>query len=180
MPISKPIFTIGVKDSVLGNARERMERDATMQILSEMLFSRSGKLYNDLFESGRISPEFSYGYSIAEQFAFLTIGGEADDPMAVLGYIQDYICEKQKSGLSQKDFERCKRVMLAEYIKDFDSTEEIANNMIDFIFDGGDIFDCYEALEKVSFDDVEHLLQTAFDEDFFSISIIRPEGQKKE
>ncbi len=180
MPVAKPIFTIGVKDSVPTSAKQRMARDAAMQILCEMLFSRSGKLYNELFESGKISPELSYGYSVAEQFAFLTIGGEADDPMAVLEYIKGYIREKQQNGLSSKDFERCKRVMLSEYIKDFDSTEEIANNMIDFIFDGGDIFDCYEELEGVSLEDVEGLLQSAFDESFFCISVIYPEGQKKE
>ena len=180
MPIAKPIFTIGVKDVVFADAKQRMERDAAMQVLCEMLFSRSGKLYNDLFESGKISPELSYGYSISDRFAFLTIGGEADDPMSVLKEVQNHIYEKQKSGLSVKDFERCKRVMLSEYIKDFDSTEEIAHNMMEFIFDDSDIFDCYEALEKVALEDVEQLLQSAFDESLFCISVIYPEGQKKE
>ena len=180
MPVAKPIFTIGVKDTAPADARQRMARDAAMQILCEMLFSRSGKLYNELFESEKISPELSYGYSVAETFAFLTIGGEAEDPMAVLEDIKAHVREKQKNGLSPTDFERCKRVMLAEYIKSFDSTEEIANNMIDFIFDGGDIFDFYEELEKVSFEDVENLLHSAFDESFFCISVIYPDGQKKE
>lgn len=180
MSVAKPIFTIGIKDSVSADVKTRMARDAAMQILCEMLFSRSGKLYNDLFESGKISPELSYGYSITERFAFLTIGGEADDPMEVMEDIQNYIREKQQQGLSVDDFDRCKRVMLAEYIKDFDSTEEIANNMIDFIFDGGDIFDCYEELEKVSFSDVEHLLHNAFDDSFFCISVIYPEEKNKE
>jgi predicted Zn-dependent peptidase len=70
--------------------------------------------------------------------------------------------------------------MLAEYIKGFDSTEEIANNMIDFIFDGGDIFDCYQAIEQVTLEDVEHLLHTVFDEDFYCLSVIYPDGQKLE
>lgn len=180
MSVSKPIFTIGIKDSEIGDADQRMERDAAMQILCEMLFARSGRLYNELFESDMISPELSYGYSISEQFAFLTVGGEANEPMEVLQYIKSYIREKQKEGLSEADFERCKRVVLAEYIKAFDSTEEIANNMIDLIFDGGDIFDCFEKLEQVSLKDVEHLLQSAFDESFFCLSVIRPEEQKKE
>ena len=100
--------------------------------------------------------------------------------MSVLKEVQNHIYEKQKSGLSFKDFERCKRVMLSEYIKDFDSTEEIAHNMMEFIFDDSDIFDCYEALEKVALEDVEQLLQSAFDESLFCISVIYPEGQKKE
>ena len=179
MPVAKPIFIIGIKDFEIGDAQQRMAREAAMQILCEMLFSRSGRLYNELFESDMISPELSYGYSISERYAFVNIGGEANEPMEVLARIRKYIAEKQKQGLSYDEFERCKRVILAEYIKDFDSTEEIANNMIDFIFDGGDIFDCFEELQKVTFESVEHLLQTAFDEEFFSISIIRPNGQKE-
>ena len=180
MPVAKPIFTIGIKDSYIGDQTGRMERDAAMQILCEILFSRSGRLYNSLFESGMISPELSYGYSITEQFAFVNIGGEAEEPKAVMARIKAYIKEKQQSGILQEDFERCKRVMLAEYIKGFDSTEEIANNMIDFIFDGGDIFDCYQAIEQVTLEDVEHLLHTVFDEDFYCLSVIYPDGQKQE
>lgn len=180
MPVAKPIFTIGIKDSFVGDQKERMARDAAMQILCEMLFSRSGKLYNDLFESGMISPELSYGYSITEQFAFINIGGEAEEPSEVLSEIKSYIKDKQQNGISREEFERCKRVMLAEYIKGFDSTEEIANNMIDFIFDGGDIFDCYDVIEHVTFEDVERLLDTAFDEDYYCLSVIYPEGRKKE
>jgi predicted Zn-dependent peptidase len=180
MPVSKPIFTIGVKDSFVGDTKERMARDAAMQILCEILFSRSGKLYNDLFESGMISPELSYGYSITEQFAFVNIGGEAEDPPKVLDEIKAYIKNEQKNGISPEAFERCKRVMLAEYVKGFDSTEEIANNMIDFIFDGGDIFDCYDIIEQVTFEDVKRLLDTAFDEEYYCLSVVYPEGWKKE
>lgn len=180
MPVSKPIFTIGVKDSFVGDTKERMARDAAMQILCEILFSRSGKLYNDLFESGMISPDLSYGYSITEQFAFVNIGGEAEDPPKVLDEIKAYIKNEQKNGISPEAFERCKRVMLAEYVKGFDSTEEIANNMIDFIFDGGDIFDCYDIIEQVTFEDVKRLLDTAFDEEYYCLSVVYPEGWKKE
>ncbi len=180
MPVAKPIFTIGIKDSFVGNGAERMARDAAMQILCEILFSRSGKLYNDLFESGMISPELSYGYSITERFAFVNIGGEAENPTCVMEQIKAYIKDKQQNGISREAFERCKRVMLAEYIKGFDSTEEIANSMIDFIFDGGDIFDCYQIIEQVTFADVEHLLDTAFDDDFYCLSVVYPEGRKKE
>ncbi len=181
MPIAKPIFTIGVKDSEYnGGAKARMKRDATMQILCEMLFSRSGVLYNELFESGMISPDFSYGYSITEQFALVTIGGEADDPMAVFSKIKEYICDKQQNGILRSDFDRCKRVMYAEYVKDFDSTEGIANNMIDFIFDGGDIFDFCDELEAVKFEDVEDLLKTVFKDECFSLSVIHPEQKKEE
>lgn len=180
MPVAKPIFTIGIKDSAfMGDETYRMKRDAAMQILCDVLFSRSGELYNELFESGMISPEMSYGYSITDRFALVSVGGEAEDPEAVLVKIKSYIRDCQTNGLSRDEFERCRRVMYAEYVKNFDSTEEIANSMIDFIFDGGDIFDFCDTLEKVSLEEVERLLSEVFVEDAFCISVIRPEKENR-
>jgi len=36
-----------------------------------------------------------------------------------------------------------------------------------------------EALEGVTLEDAEHLLHTAFEEDFFCISVIRPKERKE-
>ncbi len=177
MPVAKPIFTIGIKDSdFAGDDAARARRDAAMQILCDMLFSRSGVLYNELLESGMISPDFSYGYSITDRFALVTVGGEADDPHAVLEKLRQYVDSCRREGLSQEEFERCRRVLFAEYVKNFDSTEEIANSMIDFVFDGGEIFDYCELLEDVRFEDAVQLLDEVFADDAYCISVIYPEA----
>ena len=72
----------------------------------------------------------------SETFAFVSVTGESDDPMAVLSKIQSYISALAKQGVSNEALERSRRVLYSEFVKDFDSTEEIANNMIDFILDG--------------------------------------------
>lgn len=175
MPVSKPIFLIGFKDEGwrLDDA-ERLRRDAGMSILNEMLFSRAGRLYNALFESGKISPGLSYGYSVSSTFSFNSVGGEAEDPEAVLEDILAELARVRREGLSREDFERSRRVMLAEHVKNFDSTAEIANDLLSFAFDGGEIFTYGHLLSEVSFEDVTELLHTSMAPERVAMAVVHP------
>lgn len=175
MQVAKPIFNIGFKDAGYRlPAAERQRREAAMSILNEMLFSRSGELFNSLFESGKISPGFSYGYSMSDTFSFNSLAGEADDPDAVLAEILSYIEAKKKTGLDPKAFARCRRVMCAEYVKDFDSTEEIAGDLLGYVFDDGEMFAYGELLRGVTLADTERLLREVFDRQRVCMSVITP------
>ena len=180
MQVAKPIFNIGFKDTGHRlSPLERQRREAAMSILNEMLFSRSGELFNALFESGRISPGFSYGYSMSDTFSFNSLAGEADDPETVLDAVLNYIEEKKTSGLDPSTFARCKRVMCAEYVKDFDSTEEIAGDLLGYVFDEGEMFTYGDLLRQVSQQDVEELLREVFDSTRVCMAVITPLDNKK-
>ena len=175
MKVAKPIFNIGIKDTDIPHSpAERLKKDAAMSILNEMLFSRAGKLYSELFESAMISPEMSYCYTINESFAFNSIAGEADDPDAVLAKIREHLEKASEEGLSISDFERGKRVMYAEFVKEFDSTEGIANSLFSFIFDGAEILNYAEIINSVRFEEVSALFEKVFKDEFFTISIVYP------
>ncbi len=175
MDVSKPIFTIGVKDSLIPTLDgDRMKKYAAMSILCDMIFSKAGDLYNDLFESGKITPDFSANYICSRTFAYTMISGESDDPFAVLEYIKKYIGDFK---YDDNDFSRCKRVLYAEYVKDFDSTEEIANNMIDFIFDGFDLFRFGDVIRSIDREYIDELLCTSFNDEYFAMSVIYPKDR---
>ena len=176
--VAKPIFSIGVKDvNIPQDAKERAKRDAGMAILSEMLFSESGELYERLFHRGMISPEFSADFALTQGFGFLQISGEGNDPDAVFAEILSFIQEQKEKGLSKQDFERCRRVEFAEYIKGFDSTEEIANTLVAFAFDGAEIFSYADILRDMDFDYVHALFEQFFDPCRMTISIVLPQNQ---
>ena len=173
--VAKPVFAIGVKDvAIPKDAAKRAKRDAGMAILSEMIFSESGELYNRLFDRGLISPEFSADFAITADFGFLQISGESDDPKQVLAEIQNYLQELRVSGLTAADFERCRRVEFAEYMKGFDSPEEIANTLLTFVFDGTDIFDYVNVLDRMRLSDIQSLFDTFFDPCRFTLSVVKP------
>ncbi len=175
MQVAKPIFNIGFKDtSIPRSGTERQKKDAAMAILNEMLFSRAGKLYSKLFESGLISPGMSYGYTISPSSAYNSIAGEADDPRAVLEEILAHLEALPPEELSESDFRRGKRVMYAEFIKSFDSTDNIANNLLNFISEEAELLSYADIIESVTFEDVKKLYKTAFDRRALTLSVVKP------
>ena len=62
----------------------------------------------------------------------------------------------------------------AEYIKGFDSTEEIANTLIAFVFDGADIFSYADILRNMDLEYINTLFAEFFDPRYMTISIINP------
>ena len=175
MQVAKPIFNIGIKDTAIPSAPyERLRKDAQMSILNEMIFSRAGELYQYLFEYNIISPEMSYCYTMTDSFAFNSISGEAENPERVLDIIFDHIETLGRVGLSREDFERSKRVMYAEFVKEFDSAEAIANNLLSFVFDKTDAFSYANIILDVTFEDVCELFGECFKKEYFTLSAVYP------
>ena len=175
MQVSKPLFNIGFKDTdIPADGTERQRKDAAMAILDEMLFSRAGTLYNRLIEKDMISPALSYGYSISESSAYNSIAGEANDPQEVLAEIRSYLAQVEKEGLRKEDFIRGKRVMLAEFIKSFDSTDSIANNLFSFICENCELLSYADLIEQVTFEEVTKLFHSAFSQEATALSVVLP------
>lgn len=175
MQVSKPIFNIGIKDTAIPlDPSERLKKEATYSILDEMIFSRAGALYSKLLEADIISPHLSSGYTISSTSAYNSIAGEADDPSLVLEKILEYVDLLRKEGLSEKDFLRGKRVMYAEFVKSFDSTDNIANNLLAFTFDDCELLSYADILNSVTFDDVKEIFDTAFEKEKITLSVILP------
>ena len=180
MQVSKPIFSIGIKDRVIDDAKARMRRDFCMALLDEILFSRAGDFYSDLFERGVITPSFGFGYSCSDRFAFHCLSGESDTPEIVLASLKEYLARVRREGISDEAFERCRRVMYSDEICAYDSSEEIANRLLSFAMDGLDMFSCPELLQSITKRELEELLETAFDDACFSMAVIRPTESQNE
>lgn len=175
MQVAKPIFSIGVKDAnVPKDPCERIRRDAAMSLLEEILFSRSGKFYNALFEEGLITPSYSYGYSIAEGFAFHAITGEGDDPEEIERRFCEFLEEAKREGISHEDFERCRRALYADVIRNYDSTEEVATELLTFVFDGGELFEYPSVIESLTWEEINTLLLELPDRSALCLSAVYP------
>ena len=174
--VAKPVFSIGIKDVAIPTTpHERLLRDTAMAILNEIVFGESGELYHRLFNEGLISPELSANYALARDFAFNQIAGEAQNPDLVLDRILAYVAELKKTGISRADFDRAVHVEYAEYIKSFDSTEEIATALLSCGIDGEELFATPDVIESLSFDEVTAAVEDFFAPDRITISIVMPQ-----
>lgn len=181
MQVAKPIFSIGIKDpEIPSDPADRQRRDAAMSLLDEILFSRSARFYSSLFEEGILSPAYSYGYSIADRFAFHTVSGESEQPEEVMRRLRSYLREAAEQGIDKEEFERCRRILYADQIRSYDSTEEIANNLLAFVFDDAEIFEYPDLIASLTVADVEGLLAGLLDESRFCLSVVYPHQKEKE
>ena len=175
MQVAKPIFYLGFKDVIIGETPEqRLRRDAVMTLLGEILFSRSGDFYNRLFEEELITSAYSFGYSGGDDFAFFDLCGESDCPDVIKERLLLYLEQVRERGISQSDFERCKRVLYADEIRCYDSTEEIANRLLSFVFDGADMFSYPSVMQSVTIEETEALLADLLKPENLVLSVIKP------
>lgn len=177
--VSRPIFRICWKDTVVcSTPMEQLHRETCMNILSEMLFCRAAKFYDELFEAGTISPMYSYGYSSQAglcPLGYHSIEGETDDLEAVFCAYEQYLAEVRRAGLSREDFERMRRVLYAGFVSQFDFPDDVADLMCDAFGDGRGVFDTLEVLENITFEQVEELFRQSFDLKMTVFSSIVPE-----
>ena len=176
MPVGKPLFCIGIKDTDIPKSPiERYRKTEAMNILLHMMLSEAGEFYLEMLENGIVSPGFDSGYSASPTTAYIMISGESDDPELLLEKIKEHVALCRERGLERSDFEREKKCVYASYISDFDSTEDIAFALTSYAFDGIDIFKHPEIIEGITFDYVRELLNSGFCEDRITLSVVRPE-----
>lgn len=175
MQIARPQFAIGVKDTAISkDPVEFSKKDFGMRILNEILFSSSTDFYNDMYERGILNSQFSCEYDSAESFAYNYYSGETDDPDAFFAILKQYINECKGKPISEEAFARAKRVIYSDFIRLFDSTDEIANELVSYAFLNIPLFDNLAILDSIDRAYVESLLQNCFCDEYYALSVISP------
>lgn len=178
--VAQPLFEIAVKDTVIPtDPFERLRRETAMNILSEVLFSRAGRFYNELFEAGKITPSYAYGYSTTDGAAYHALTGEADDPEAVFQSYLATLERARREGLDRADVERYRRVMYAGFVSEFDYPEDIADLLCEAEGNGSVLFDSLRAIDEVTYEEVCALLDV-FDERATVFTVLMPEEGRGE
>ena len=101
-----------------------------------------------------------------------------DDPQSVFEKIKLHIEDVKKNGIDENVFEMKKRAAYGAIVSEFDSTEDIANNFMDDIFEGTTTFDYANTIKTISIDEVNELVKTMFCEDYYALAIARPADQE--
>lgn len=181
MSASKPLFCIGIKipDPPTG-AAALLRCDLGMTVLAEMLFSHAGEFYNRLFEDGTVSPGMSYGSSVGAGYGYYALSGECDDPDAVFDAFAAYIDRLHREGLPCAEFDRARRILYADYVTGFDSTEDIAASLGGYALDSlgkterVGLYDFLDVASAITFEEVTALFEDAFRPSQYTLSTVHP------
>ncbi len=173
--VSQPLFEIAVKDTAIPtDPYQRVRRETAMNLLSEVLFSRASRFYNALFEAGKITPSYTYGYSTTDGAAYHALSGEADDPEAVYEAYLATVERARREGLDREDVERYRRVLYAGFVSEFDYPEDVADLLCEAESGDCPLFESLRAIDEVTYEEVLALLD-AFDERATVFTVLLPE-----
>ncbi len=174
MDIAVPLFSIGIKCPTVPMGKERLLAAAENEILLQMVFGKSGGFYNGCYESGLLGDRFSAGYSCERGTSFIMISGSSPQPDRVQTLAMEEIERQRKSFCSEAEFERAKKVCYSTALDVYNSTDEIANAFLGFVFDGCDLLDYTEALRNADYQSVRARFMQDYRTDRTAFSVVYP------
>jgi predicted Zn-dependent peptidase len=173
--VSQPVLNIGFKERDVGyDGEELFKRELVTNLVLDVVFGSSSKLYNALYEEGLIDDEFDAGYVAEKDYSHSMLGGETEHPERLFERLVAGIKEAQSVGISEEQFEHYRRKNMGEFLKSFNSLEFIANNFLAYHFRKINFFSYLEVLQSMTLDDVNKRLQEHFAADNMARSVILP------
>jgi predicted Zn-dependent peptidase len=152
-----------------------LKNELTMNVLLDLLFGKSSKNYDQLYNEGLIDETFSYDYTQEQGFGFAMIGGDTENPDKLADQIKTMLFEaKNGTSFTEEQLERAKRKKIGGFLRAVNSPEYIANQFTRYAFNDMNLFDVVPTLEKITLNDVKRLAAEVISEERFSICQVIP------
>lgn len=176
MEVSKPIFVIGIKDNVT-DSETMVRKHIAIEILLNMIIGKSSKLYKKLYEQGILLEEPDLDYEWSKKYAHITISAQSKNPEEVYQGIQNTIQDYIKNSLDVEHFERIKRKIYGDYIKEYNDVADIARMFLSDWMKGINSFSYLEQYNSVTKEYTEKILKEVFLENNMILSIVKPNNE---
>lgn len=170
--VSMPIFMYGFKLDPK-KIHDISKTEIALDILLEILTGKSSDLYEKLYELGLITSPLGVDITLEKEYAFFNISGESKEPDKVISEIKAAITTLKVTGIDEEIFERIKKRLLGDYIRQFNSVDKIAHMFMANIFRGVDIFEYANEYLSIGINDVVEVLDKYFDFDKEAVSIVK-------
>jgi len=175
LAVKRPKLLVGFKDRAVPRTGEDLQRrDLLTGILLALLFGSSSERYRRLYEKGTIDDSFYPSYAGDEDFGFVTLGGESDDPERMRAAIFREIRQFGREGFDTEDFGRIIHKMMGRFVRSLDSQESTAFLLLNSTFKGMDALRVPAMIRTLSPDDVMERHSELFGERNHCTSIVRP------
>ena len=173
MDVNIPIFILGIKDKVISSGgKEQVRRHVAIDIILDILFGNTSKLFNELYEKGLIYSEFSTLYEYAKEYSHIVIQNQAYQYTDVIKRIEKEIENLKKEGINKEEFERSKRKNYGMYVREFEDVSDVGNNFFESFIKGIQPFDFINETISIDLECTNSILKEVFDNELFIYSII--------
>ncbi len=176
MNVSIPTVLMCYKDNNL--KEDKVKKDIAIDILGVVLLSKSSKLYEKLYEEGKIFTEPAFSYEFSKTFAHVLIQFQTKNVEEVVEEITNEINLLKKNGIDENDFERAKRRVYGDLVRDYNEVSGIATGIVADYFKDINSFDYFEEFSSISKEYVEKVLKELFVESKKVVSVIKPNKEE--
>ncbi|MDR2817139.1 MAG: insulinase family protein [Oscillospiraceae bacterium] len=171
LPVSIPLVDIGFKEESLTESENFLNR-LKYDILLNMLFGETSELFKKCYDDGIVTKPFELQTVAGNGFVSLIIESETKNPETLYQLVIDEVKKRQNGNLSQDDFQRFKKVALAEQIRLWEDPVDLASKLSDLARLDFNLNDILELVINLKFEDVEKLLDNGLKEERSVLSVI--------
>ena len=172
MEVSQSLYSIGIKDKVV-KQEEKIKRHISIEILLNLIFGKSSKLYQNLYKEGIIYSTPSLDYEFSDKYAHVIVSGQSNNTDEVYNRFKQEVQKLIINGLNQEDFERIKKKIYGLYIKEYNDVSDIARMFLADYFKGINSFDYLEQIDSVNIEYVTQVAKELFNEQKMVLSVVK-------
>ena len=172
MQVSQPLFTIGIKCNP-PSPKEKVKIHIAMEIILNLLIGESSALYKELYQAGNMYAMPNLSYEFGENYAHLLISENANDPEEVYEKLKQKIEEFQNNGLNVDDFERMKKMIYGEYVKEYNDVTSIDRMFLSDFMKGIHSFDYLEEIDTIDIGFANQVLKDNFKKEKMVLSVVK-------
>lgn len=172
MPVSMPIFMIGIKDKVV-EQDERIKRHMAIEVILNILVGKSSGLYKNLYENQNIFGEIDFEYEFSKNYAHVLVSGQSNNPQLVKNMFITEIEKLKNTKINLEDFERSKRKIYGDFVTEFNDVASISRMFLADSIKGVNSFDYADKFDDITIDYVMEILYEVFKEENTVLSIVK-------
>ena len=172
MEVSKPLYTIGIKD-VVPDTEIKVKKHIAIEILLNILIGASSDLYKQLYEMGNSYSMTSIEYEFDKTYAHVLITGQSNDPEKLFEMFKQKLKEIKENGINEDEFERTKKMIYGEYVKEYNDIVDISRMFLSDYFKGINSFEYIEEINTIYIEFVEQVLKDVFNEQKMVLSVVK-------
>lgn len=172
MEVSKPLYTIGIKD-IPPEQKEKIRKHISIEILLNILIGGSSELYRKLYNIGNSYSVPSVEYEFDKTYAHILITGQSNNPEELFEMLKEKVKEYIRNGIDSKEFERNRRMIYGEYVKEYNDVTDISRMFLSDYFKGINSFDYLEEINTINVEYLNQVLKDVFNEKNMVLSIVK-------
>ncbi len=174
MPVSKPCFGLGFKETPLAFGDLRTE--ALYDLICCCISGGMSTLYRQLYDAGLVNPGFGGEVMRMDDCCCILFTGESDAPDTVQRLLLEEIARIRMEGVDREIFTLCKNEKYGQLIENLENVEDSASQMADFALCGQTVSQQIEMLASLTPEQADEAMQKILAADRMAVVYIEPDG----